>query len=110
MLTSYRWSYFDTIDPLFSNEGGTIRVESEVFENLTAQPLPRPLDHKTGEREGSAAMETIHAIPDAAEKTIILDPDISILNDARWDLSDVYSSRFCSEHGQKEWLLLYADR
>lgn len=73
--------------------------------------MPRP-PHRKALREGSAATETIYAIPDAAEQPNISDSnDVGIPKEARWDLvNTVYSARFCFDHGENEWLLLYADR
>jgi hypothetical protein len=75
------------------------------------QPPSRPLHGETEESKGNATHATTHVIPDTTTEVIILDPnDVGIPNETKWDVNGGYDSRFCFEHGQKELLLLYADR
>jgi hypothetical protein len=100
--------------PLFSNEGGTnytrsvrrtltILLSETISCLLDWQVLSLPAEEPPeiagqGKREGSAAIRhhPCHPRTPAEERhTTILDPHVGIPNDARWDLNDVDSSRFC---------------
>lgn len=123
MLTSFRRSNLDATSLLIGHKEGILCEEPEVFDDpivrnglvsprpASAQPPPRSLHREAGEKEGSAATKTIHVTSNATKEIIILDPDdIGIPNEGKWHTTDAYKFRFCFEHGQKEWLLLYADR
>jgi hypothetical protein len=123
MLTSSRRSNLDATSLLIGHERRVMCDEPEIFDDpivrnglvsprpASAQPSLRSLHRETGEKEGSAATKTIHVTSNATKEIIDLDSDdVGIPNEGKWDLINAYKFRFCFEHKQKEWLILYADR
>lgn len=123
MLTSFRPSRLGATSLLISDKEGAICNEQEIFDKpavpngsssprvASTQPLSRSLHHETEESKSNTAHAATHIIPNITAEVIILAPsDVGIPNKTKWDVDGEYNSRFCFEHGQKELLLLYADR
>jgi hypothetical protein len=56
-------------------------------------------------------MMRTHATSDTTERPLVIDPDdVGIPDEGKWDLIKACESRYCFEHGQKEWLLQCTDR
>jgi hypothetical protein len=122
MLTSFRRSNLDATSLPTGHGGGILCDEPEVFGDpavqnglvsprpASAQP-PRTLHYETGEKEGSAVTKTIHVTSNTTKEIVIFDPDpVGIPSEGNWNVTNAYMFRFCFEHRQKEWLLVYADR